>query len=148
MQLGVPEVLSEGEDITIVTYGACCKIVLDAVKLLEQADISCEVIDVQSLLPFDVNHSIVESLKKTNKILFVDEDVPGGGTAYMMQKVMEDQGGFDFLEIPPVTLSAKDHRPAYGSDGDYYSKPNTEDVFDTVYEMVRRCNPGLYPPVY
>lgn len=148
IQLGVPDFINEGEDITIVTYGSCCKIVMDAVKQLEQMNISCDVIDVQTLLPFDINHSIVESLKKTNKILFVDEDVPGGGTAYMMQQVIEDQGGFDFLEIPPVTLAAKEHRPAYGSDGDYYSKPNVEDVFDTVYEMIRRCNPGLYPPVY
>ncbi len=148
LPLGIPETLCEGDDITIITYGSCCRIVMDAVKQLEQVDISCEVIDVQTLLPFDINHAIVESLKKTNKILFVDEDVPGGGTAYMFQKVMEEQGGFDFLEIPPVTLAAKDHRPAYGSDGDYYSKPNVEDVFDTVYEMIRRCNPGLYPPVY
>ena len=146
--LGIPEVLREGDDITIVTYGSCCRIVLDAAKQLEQLDISCEVVDVQTLLPFDINHAIVTSLQKTNKILFVDEDVSGGGTAFMMQKVMEEQGGFDFLEIPPVTLSAKEHRPAYGSDGDYYSKPNTEDVFDTAYEMVRRCNPGLFPPVY
>ncbi len=146
--LGVPDILRAGDDITIVTYGSCCKIVMDAAKQLEQYDISCEVIDVQTLLPFDINYSIVESLKKTNKILFIDEDVPGGGTAYMFQKVMEEQGGFDYLEIPPVTLAAKDHRPAYGSDGDYYSKPNVEDVFDTVYEMIRRCNPGLYPSVY
>jgi len=148
LPLGVPEILNEGDDITIVTYGSCCRIVMDAVKQLEQVDIGCEVIDVQTLLPFDIDHTIVESLKKTNKILFMDEDVSGGATAYMMQKVMEEQGGFDFLEIPPVTLAAKDHRPAYGSDGDYYSKPNVEDVFDTVYEMIRRCNPGLYPPVY
>ncbi len=148
LPLGVPEVLREGEDITIVTYGSCVKIVMDAAVQLAQYDISCEVVDVQTLLPFDINHAIIESLKKTNKILFVDEDVPGGGTAYMMQKVIEEQGGFDFLEVPAVTLPAKDHRPAYGSDGDYFSKPNTEDVFDTVYEMIRSCNPGLYPPVY
>jgi pyruvate/2-oxoglutarate/acetoin dehydrogenase E1 component len=91
---------------------------------------------------------ILESLKKTNKILFVDEDVPGGATAYMYQQVIEEQGAFDYLEMPPVTLSAKAHRPAYGSDGDYFSKPNTEDVFDTAYEIVRRCNPGLFPSVY
>jgi 2-oxoisovalerate dehydrogenase E1 component len=148
LPLGVPEVINEGDDITIVTYGSCCKIVMDAVKHLQALDISCEVIDVQSLLPFDIHHTIVDSLRKTNKILFVDEDVPGGGTAYMNHKVIEEQGGFDFLEIPPVTLSAKDHRPAYGSDGDYFSKPNVEDVVDTAYEMIRRCNPGLYPPVY
>lgn len=148
LPLGVPEILRAGDDITIVTYGSCCRVVMDAAQQLEQVDIGCEVIDVQTLLPFDTEHMIVASLKKTNKILFVDEDVPGGGTAYMMQKVIEEQGGFDFLEIPPVTLPAKDHRPAYGSDGDYFSKPATEDVFDTVYEMIRRCNPGLYPPVY
>ena len=148
LPLGVPDVLREGDDITIVTYGSCCRIVMDAARQLEQTGISCEVIDVQTLLPFDINHTIIESLQKTNKILFVDEDVPGGGTAYMYQKVIEEQEGFDYLEIPPVTLSAKEHRPAYSSDGDYFSKPNTEDVFDTVYEMIRRCNPGLYPPVY
>ncbi len=148
LPLGVPEVLREGEDITIVTYGSCCRIVMDAARQLEQMGISCEVIDVQTLLPFDINHSISDSLMKTNKILFVDEDVPGGGTAYLYQKVIEEQSMFDYLEIPPVTLSAKDHRPAYSSDGDYFSKPNTEDVVDTVYEMIRRCNPGLYPPVY
>lgn len=148
LPLGVPEVLREGEDITVVTYGSCVKIVMEAAAQLAQYDISCEVIDVQTLLPFDINHMILDSLKKTNKILFVDEDVPGGGTAFMMQQVIEEQGGFDFLEVPAVTLPAKEHRPAYGSDGDYFSKPNTEDVFDTVYEMIRSCNPGLYPPVY
>ncbi len=148
LQPGHPEVLQEGEDVTIVTYGSCCRIVMDAVNLLEQSGISCEVIDVQSLLPFDVDHTLVESLRKTNKIVFVDEDVPGGGTAYMMREVIEVQGGFDWLEMPPVTLSAQPHRPAYGSDGDYFSKPNVEDVFDTVYDLVQRCNPGLYPPLY
>ncbi len=148
LPLGVPEILREGDDITIVTYGSCCRIVMDAAAQLEQAGVSVEVIDVQTLLPFDVNHMILESVKKTNKVLFVDEDVPGGGTAYMYQQVIEDQSAFDYLEMPPVTLSAKAHRPAYGSDGDYFSKPNTEDVFDTAYEIVRRCNPGLYPAVY
>lgn len=146
--LGVPEVLRQGEDITIVTYGSCCRVVLDTAEQLQQFDINAEVIDVQTLLPFDIHHTIVESLKKTNKILFVDEDMPGGGTAFMMQQVIENQCGFDYLEVPPVTLAAREHRPAYGSDGDYFSKPSAEDVFDTAYEMVRRCNPGLYPPVY
>jgi pyruvate/2-oxoglutarate/acetoin dehydrogenase E1 component len=148
LPLGVPEVLRSGEDITIVTYGSCCRIVMDAALQLEQAGVSCEVVDVQTLLPFDIHQMILESVKKTNKVLFVDEDVPGGATAYMYQQVVEDQGAFDYLEMPPVTLSAKAHRPAYGSDGDYFSKPNVEDVFDTAYEMVRRCNPGLYPAVY
>lgn len=146
--LGVPDTLRQGEDITIVTYGSCCRVVMDAADQLQQVGISAEVVDVQTLLPFDIHHSIVESLKKTNKILFVDEDMPGGGTAYMMQQVIENQEGFDYLEVPPVTLPAREHRPAYGSDGDYFSKPSTEEVFDTAYEMVRRCNPGLYPPVY
>ncbi|MFM7078445.1 MAG: alpha-ketoacid dehydrogenase subunit beta, partial [Bacteroidota bacterium] len=148
LPLGVPEILRTGDDITIVTYGSCCRIVMDAASQLEQAGITCEVIDVQTLLPFDINHMILESLKKTNKILFVDEDVPGGATAYMYQQVIEEQSAFDYLEMPPVTLSAKAHRPAYGSDGDYFSKPNTEDVFDTAYEIVRRCTPGLFPSVY
>ncbi|MFN5223281.1 MAG: transketolase C-terminal domain-containing protein, partial [Bacteroidota bacterium] len=148
LPLGVPEILREGEDITIVTYGSCCRIVMDAAAQLEQAGVSVEVMDVQTLLPFDINHMILESIKKTNKVLFVDEDVPGGGTAYMYQQVIEDQSAFDYLEMPPVTLSAKAHLTAYGSDCDYFSTPNTEDVFDTAYEMVRRCNPGLFPPVY
>ncbi|MFM2189787.1 MAG: hypothetical protein RL491_173, partial [Bacteroidota bacterium] len=148
LPLGVPEILREGDDITIVTYGSCCRIVMEAAKQLEQVGVGCEVVDVQTLLPFDINHMIIESVKKTNKVLFVDEDVPGGGSAYLYQQVIEEQGAFDYLEMPPVTLSAKAHRPAYGSDGDYFSKPNAEDVFDTAYEMVRRCNPGLYPAIY
>ncbi|HEX5001499.1 MAG TPA: thiamine pyrophosphate-dependent enzyme [Bacteroidia bacterium] len=146
--VGVPEIIREGDDITIVTYGSMCRVVMDAVEELTRFDISCEVIDVRSLLPFDIKGMIGTSLKKTNKILFVDEDVPGGGTAYMMQQVIEKQEVFDWLEIPPATLAAKDHRPAYGSDGDYYSKPNSGDVFDAVYGMISNCNPGLYPPLY
>jgi len=145
---GYPEVLHEGDDVTIVTYGSTCRIVLDAVNKLEQLGVSCEVIDVQSLIPFDIEQDILTSLMKTNNIVFVDEDVPGGGTAYMMQQVIEKQRGFDWLEMPPVTLSAQPHRPAYGSDGDYFSKPNVEDVIDTVYHLVQQCNPGLYPPLY
>jgi pyruvate/2-oxoglutarate/acetoin dehydrogenase E1 component len=145
---GYPEILHEGEDITIVTYGSTCRIVLEAVNKLEQLGVSCEVIDVQSLIPFDIEQCILTSLMKTSKIVFIDEDVPGGGTAYMMQQVIEKQGGFDWLEMPPVTLSAQPHRPAYGSDGDYFSKPNVEDVIDTVYHLAQQCNPGLYPPLY
>jgi len=146
--VGVPEIIREGDDITIVTYGSMCRVVMEAVEELSRFDISCEVVDVRSLLPFDINGMIGTSLKKTNKILFVDEDVPGGGTAYMMQQVIEKQEVFDWLEIPPATLSAKEHRPAYGSDGDYYSKPNSGDVFDAVYGMISSCNPGLYPSIY
>jgi 2-oxoisovalerate dehydrogenase E1 component len=143
--LGVPEVIREGKDVTIVTYGACCRIVLDAADKLNRVGINVEVIDVQSLMPFDVNHMIVESLKKTNRVLFVDEDVPGGTTAYMMQEVIEKQGGYFHLDSPAKTLSAKAHRPAYGSDGDYWSKPNMETVFDAVYEMMNEIDPAAYP---
>ncbi|KAA2241591.1 transketolase [Chitinophaga agrisoli] len=134
--LGVPEVVRAGTDITLVSYGSTLRIVEEAAHTLEELGISCEVIDVQTLLPFDINHSIVESLKKTNRILFVDEDVPGGGTAYMYQQVMELQGGYRFLDVAPRTLSAQAHRPAYGSDGDYFSKPNTEDVVKVVMAMM------------
>jgi pyruvate/2-oxoglutarate/acetoin dehydrogenase E1 component/TPP-dependent pyruvate/acetoin dehydrogenase alpha subunit len=145
LPLGVPETLREGKDVTIVTYGACCRIVMDAADKLSKVGIDVEVIDVQSLMPFDIHGKIVESLKKTNRILFVDEDVPGGATAYMMQEVIEKQGGYFHLDSPARTLSAKSHRPAYGSDGDYWSKPNSETIFDTVYEMMHEVNPSLYP---
>ncbi|WP_072360646.1 thiamine pyrophosphate-dependent enzyme [Chitinophaga sancti] len=134
--LGVPEVIKEGTDITIVSYGSTLRIVEEAAQSLEQLDVSVEVMDVQTLLPFDINHKILESLKKTNKILFVDEDVPGGGTAYMFQQVVEGQGAYRWLDVAPRTLSAQAHRPAYGSDGDYFSKPNVEDVIRVVLEMV------------
>jgi pyruvate/2-oxoglutarate/acetoin dehydrogenase E1 component len=148
MPLGVPEVLREGSDATIVTYGACCPIALDAAKRLhETVGAEIEVIDVQSLLPFDLDGMIVESLKKTNKVLFLDEDVPGGATAYMMQEVLERQGGFHWLDAQPRTLTAAPHRAAYGRDGDYWSKPNVESVFDAVYELLRETEPARYPPL-
>ncbi len=134
--LGVPEVVHAGTDITLVSYGSTLRIVEEAAHTLETLGISCEVIDVQTLLPFDIHHGIVESLKKTNRILFIDEDVPGGGTAFMYQQVMEIQGGYRFLDVAPRTLSAQAHRPAYGSDGDYFSKPNTEDVVKVVMAMM------------
>ena len=143
--LGVPEVIREGSDVTVVTYGACCRIVLDAADKLSKTGIEIEVIDVQSLLPFDIHGKIVESLKKTNRILFVDEDVPGGTTAYMLQEVLEKQGGYFHLDSPAKTLSGKAHRPAYGSDGDYWSKPNSETIFDAVYEMMNEVDPGQFP---
>ncbi len=146
--VGVPEVLREGSDITVVTYGAMCRIVLEAVEELAKADISVEVIDVQSLLPFDIHGRILESLKKTNRVLFADEDVPGGATAYMMQEVIEKQGGYYWLDSPAATLTAKAHRPAYGSDGDYWSKPNAETVYDAVYEIMSEANPQKYPSFY
>ena len=143
--LGVPEILREGKDITLVTYGACCRIAMDAAKHLETTGVETEVIDVQSLLPFDINSKILESLKKTSRIVFLDEDVPGGATAYMMQEVLEKQGGYYWLDSEPRTLAAKPHRPAYGSDGDYFSKPGVENVFETVYELMHESNPGKYP---
>jgi pyruvate/2-oxoglutarate/acetoin dehydrogenase E1 component len=143
--LGVPEVIREGTDVTIVTYGACCRIAMDAAEKLSKVGIDVEIIDVQSLLPFDVQGKIVESLKKTNRILFLDEDVPGGTSAYMMEQVIEKQGGYYHLDSEPRTLSGTAHRPAYGSDGDYWSKPNPETVFDTVYDMMREVSPERYP---
>jgi pyruvate/2-oxoglutarate/acetoin dehydrogenase E1 component/TPP-dependent pyruvate/acetoin dehydrogenase alpha subunit len=130
--LGVPEIITEGTDITIVSYGSMLRIIEEAVVRLADEGISVELIDVQTLLPFDINHSIVKSLQKTNRILFIDEDVPGGATAYMFNHVMEEQGGYKWLDASPKTLAAKAHRPAYGSDGDYFSKPNTEDVIEAV----------------
>ncbi|MBS1742224.1 MAG: transketolase [Bacteroidetes bacterium] len=134
--LGVPEIVQEGEDITIVSYGSTLRIVQEAGVLLSKAGISCEIIDVQTLLPFDLHHSIVDSLQKTSRILFVDEDVPGGAAAYMFNKVMEEQKGYRYLDVSPRTLTGKAHRPGYGSDGDYFSKPNLEDVIRVVKEMM------------
>ena len=130
--LGIPEIINEGSDITIVSYGSTLRIIEEAIVRLAHEGISVELIDVQTLLPFDINHSIVKSLQKTNRILFVDEDVPGGATAYMFTQVMEEQGGYKWLDASPRTLAAKAHRPGYGSDGDYFSKPNTEDVIEAV----------------
>lgn len=146
--LGVPEIIREGEDVTVVTYGSMCRIIMDAADQLEKVGISCEVIDVQTLLPFDKHHSIVESLKKTGRIVFADEDVPGGASAFMMQKVMEEQEGYFLLDSLPVTIAAKEHRPAYGSDGDYFSKPNAEQVFDKIYEMMQEVDPGEFKDIY
>ncbi|HZI69005.1 MAG TPA: transketolase C-terminal domain-containing protein, partial [Hanamia sp.] len=134
--LGVPEIIRQGEDITIVSYGSVLRIIMEAAQRLEKMNISCEVIDVQTLLPFDINHMILESLKKTNRILFVDEDVPGGASAFMFNRVMEEQGGYRWLDVAPRTLTSKDHRPSYGSDGDYFSKPNVEDVIAVAKEMM------------
>jgi pyruvate/2-oxoglutarate/acetoin dehydrogenase E1 component len=125
-----------------------CRIVMEAANDLEKLGVSVEVIDVQTLLPFDLHHTIVESIKKTTRVVFADEDVPGGASAYMMQKVLEEQGGFRFLDANPVTITAREHRPAYGSDGDYFSKPNPEDVVDTIYEMMVESDPGNYPSLY
>jgi len=145
--LGVPEVIREGSDVTLVTYGSCCRVALKAADQLANVGIEAEVIDVQSLLPFDTHGRIVDSLKKTNRIVFVDEDVPGGGTAYMLQEVIEKQGGYPYLDSAPKTLSAEEHRPAYGSDGDYWSMPNAESIFDAVYEMMSEVDTEKYPKI-
>jgi 2-oxoisovalerate dehydrogenase E1 component len=145
LPVGIPEVLREGEDITIVTYGACCRIAMEAADLLDKVGIDAEIIDVQSLLPFDVEHRLLASLKKTNRILFVDEDVPGGTTAYMLQEVLEKQGGYYWLDSEPRTLPGKPHRPAYGSDGDYWSKPNIDQIFFTVCEIMHEADPSEHP---
>jgi 2-oxoisovalerate dehydrogenase E1 component len=143
--LGVPEVLRAGEDVTLVTYGSCCRIALEAATALQQVGVSVEVIDAQTLLPFDVHHQIVESLKKTSRIVFMDEDMPGGASAFMMQQVLETQGGYWHLDSQPRTVTAQPHRPAYGTDGDYYSKPNAEDVFAAIYELMHEACPAGYP---
>jgi pyruvate/2-oxoglutarate/acetoin dehydrogenase E1 component len=142
--LGVPDLLSKGSDITIVSYGSTVKIAMEAVRQLDLHGISAELIDVQTLVPFDLKGIIAESLKKTNRVLFLDEDVPGGTTAYMMQEVLERQGGWQFLDSAPRTLTGKEHRPAYTTDGDYFSKPSAEDVFDAVYSIMKEAAPAKY----
>lgn len=145
--LGVPEVLINGDDVTIVTYGSCVRIAIDAIEQLKLIGITCELIDVQTLLPFDIHHTIVESIQKTNRVLFFDEDVPGGATSFMFQKVIEEQQAFYYLDSPAKTLTAKPHRAAYGSDGDYFSKPSADDVFDTIYEMLHEVEPNRFPKI-
>lgn len=148
LPLGVPETLRSGKDVTLITYGACCKVVMDATEQLSQVGIDCEVIDVQSLLPFDLHHSILASIKKTNRVVFIDEDVPGGATAYMMQEVLEKQGAYRYLDSEPRTVTSKEHRPAYGTDGDYFSKPQIEHIFQAVYELMNEFDPKTYPVFY
>lgn len=135
--LGIPEIIREGNDITIVSYGSTLRVIEEAiVSYLEPQGISCEVVDVRTLLPFDIHHAILESLKKTNRIVFIDEDVPGGASAYMFQQVMETQGGYRWLDVAPRTITAQAHRPAYATDGDYFSKPNAEDIATVIQEMM------------
>ncbi|PWN06173.1 alpha-ketoacid dehydrogenase subunit alpha/beta [Rhodohalobacter mucosus] len=145
--LGIPKIIREGTDITVVSYGSTCNIIESVLPDLEDAGISVELIDVRTLLPFDRNNMIVESLKKTNRILFVDEDVPGGGTGFMMQQVIDGQGGYRYLDSEAKCLSAKDHRPAYASDGDYFSKPAAEDIIEAIYEIMHEANPAMYPSI-
>lgn len=142
---GHPEVLINGTDVTMVSYGSTLRIAQEAIEQLHEAGISVELIDVQSLLPFDVNHTIVESLRRTNKLICLDEDVPGGATSYMLQQILEVQGGYEFLDSAPLTITSAAHRPAYGTDGDYFSKPNAEDIYLAVYNMMHQYNPGQFP---
>jgi pyruvate/2-oxoglutarate/acetoin dehydrogenase E1 component/TPP-dependent pyruvate/acetoin dehydrogenase alpha subunit len=146
--LGIPELIIEGTDITVVSYGSTLRLVIDAAKQLSELEISIEVIDVQTLLPFDIHHSIVESVKKTNRLVVVDEDVPGGASAFIMQQIVEVQDGFRHLDSEPRTLAAQEHRPAYGSDGDYFSKPSIEDIVECVYEMMNEVDPNRFPSLY
>ncbi|HWB64949.1 MAG TPA: thiamine pyrophosphate-dependent enzyme [Chitinophagales bacterium] len=145
--LGVPEVLKQGDDITLVTYGSCVRIAEEAIIQLEEAGISVELIDVQTLVPFDIHHHIIESVKKTNRVVFLDEDVPGGAAAYMFQQVFENQGAYRWLDSEPRTITAKEHRSAYGTDGDYFSKPSAEDVFETIYSIMHESAPDSYPAI-
>ena len=143
--IGVIETIKQGADITIVSYGSTLRIIEQAVKELQQVGIDVEVIDVQSLLPLDINHQMVKSVEKTNRLLVVDEDVPGGASAYILQHIVDEQNGYQYLDSKPQTLTAKQHRPAYGTDGDYFSKPSTEDVFEKVYEMMHETDPVKFP---
>ena len=146
--VGVPEIIEEGTDLTIVTYGSCVSIAQESVKSLREAGISAELIDVQTLLPFDTNGKIVKSVQKTNRLIVLDEDVSGGATGFMMQQILDEQGGYFHLDSAPRALSAQDHRPAYGSDGNYFSKPNPESIFDTAYEIMNEVDPEKYPVIY
>ena len=137
--------MREGSDVTLVTYGAMCAIALEAAAQLAEVGVEVEVIDAQSLAPFDIHGRILESLKKTNRIVFADEDAPGGATAYMMQQVIERDGGYGWLDSEPRTITARDHRPAYGADGAYFSKPNPHVIFETIYDMMNEFDPGQYP---
>lgn len=146
--LGVPEVVVEGKDVTLVTYGSCVSIAIEAAEQLKEFDIHLEIIDVQTLLPFDRHKKILDSVKKTNRLIVMDEDVQGGASGYMLQQILEEQEAYFYLDSEPKTISAQDHRPAYGSDGNYFSKPNVETVFDKVYKMMRESNPNKFPSIY
>lgn len=146
--IGVVETIKEGTDITIVSYGSTLRIVEQAAKELQEVGIDCEIIDAQTLLPFDVNHDCVKSIAKTNRLLIVDEDVPGGASAYLLQQIIDEQNGYNYLDSQPQTLASKAHRPAYGTDGDYFSKPSAEDIFENVYAIMHEAKPEQYPSLY
>jgi 2-oxoisovalerate dehydrogenase E1 component len=146
--LGITETLMEGADVTLITYGSCVRVATEGIKFLEEKGISVELIDIQTLLPFDIQHKIVESLKKTNRLVILDEDVPGGASAFILQQILETQKGYQFLDSAPVTITSKAHRPAYGSDGDYFSKPSADDVFEKIYEMLHESQPNRFPQLF
>jgi pyruvate/2-oxoglutarate/acetoin dehydrogenase E1 component len=146
--IGVVETIREGADITLVSYGSTLRLVQQAAKELAENGIECEVIDIQSLLPFDIHHDILKSIIKTNRLLVIDEDVPGGASAYILQQIIDEQDAYNYLDSKPQTLTAKAHRPAYGSDGDYFSKPSIEDIYEKVYAMMHEVNPSKFPSLY
>ncbi|WP_372800490.1 thiamine pyrophosphate-dependent enzyme [Lutibacter sp.] len=146
--IGIVETIKEGKDITVLSYGSTLKIVEDVVSKLNQVDIDIEIIDAQSLLPFDIKQDVVKSIQKTNRIIIIDEDVPGGASAYLLNEILEKQDAYKYLDSKPVTLSAKEHRAAYGTDGDYFSKPNAEDIFEAIYQIMHEANPSKYNKLY
>ena len=146
--LGIAEIVNEGKDVTVISYGSTLRIVQEAAQELEKLDIFIEIIDPQTLQPFDKRHLCVTSLGKTNKLLVVDEDVPGGASAFILQQIMEEQKGYFKLDAQPRTLTAKAHRPPYGSDGDYFTKPSVDDVVEIVYSMMSEADPEKYPPLF
>lgn len=146
--IGVVETIREGADITLVSYGSTLRLVQQAAKELAESGIECEVIDIQSILPFDIHHDILKSVTKTNRLLVIDEDVPGGASAFILQQIIDEQGAYNYLDSKPQTLTAKAHRPAYGSDGDYFSKPSIEDIYEKVYAMMHEVNPSKFPSLY
>jgi len=146
--IGFVETIKEGNDITVVSYGSTLKIVEDVVNDLLQVGIDIEIIDAQSLMPFDKNHDVLKSIQKTNRLIVIDEDVPGGASAYLLNHILEEQNAYEFLDSKPITLTAKDHRAAYGTDGDYFSKPNAEDIFESIYNIMREVNPSKYKKLY
>ena len=146
--IGFIETIKEGNDITVVSYGSTLKIVEDVVNDLLQVGIDIEIIDAQSLMPFDKNHDVLKSIQKTNRLIVIDEDVPGGASAYLLNHILEEQNAYEFLDSKPITLTAKDHRAAYGTDGDYFSKPNAEDIFESIYNIMREVNPSKYKKLY
>ena len=143
--VGIIETIKYGADLTIVSYGSTLRVVEHAAKELLEVDIDVEIIDIQSLIPFDLNHDISKSIAKTNRLLIVDEDVPGGASAYILTEILKQNNAYEFLDSKPETLTAKAHRPAYGSDGDYFSKPSKEDVFEAAYGILHESDPSSYP---